>query len=131
MIVAGGFSGLSFTSATAASSNLGWSACPVLLLVCPIMILFVVGLQAANPLSAPVWRRPSWSLNPFQPKEPLQFFHLGAFHSMAGWVVGLAAAVFRGPAGVPLALSLISIGCGIWLGVRLCMIVFKRKMQSA
>ena len=132
LVAAGGLSGLTFTSAeTAASSNLGWSACPVLLLACPIMILFVVGLQAANPLSAPVWRRPSWSLNPFQPREPLQFFHLGAFHFMAGGVVGLVAAIFRGPAVVPLAVSLISVGCGVWLGVRLCMVVFRRKMQAA
>jgi hypothetical protein len=94
------------------------------------MILFVVGLQAVNPWSASVWRRPSWCLNPFQAKEPLQFFHLGAFHFMAGGVVGLAAALFRGPAGVPLAVSLIAIGCGIWLGVRLCMVVFRRKMQT-
>jgi hypothetical protein len=132
LVVAGGISGLSFTSAeTAASSNLGWSACPILLLACPIMILFVVGLQAVNRRSAPVWRRPSWSLNPFQPKEPLQFFHLGAFHFIAGGMVGLAAALFRGPTGVPLAVSLIAIGCGTWLGVRLCMVVFRRKMQTA
>ena len=38
-------------------------------------MLFGIGIQAANSSSSKVWRFPSWEINPFQIKEPLQFVH--------------------------------------------------------
>ena len=131
LVTVGGLSGISITSPeVVAKSNVDWSACVVLFLVCPFMLLFVVGIQAVNPLSAAVWRKPSWYINPFLVKEPLQFFHLAAFHFMVGGLVGIATLPFRSASAAPLAISLLSIGAGVWLGVGLCMLVFSKKMEK-
>jgi len=125
----GGLSGLDITSSdTVAKSNVDWMACTILLVACPIALLALVGLQAVIPMSAPSWRQPSWSVNPFQVREPLQFFHLGSFFFMAGGLIGIATLPFRGLAAAPLAISLVSIGVGLWVGVQLCMMVYRKKM---
>ena len=130
IVAIGGLSGISITSPeTVAESNVDWLACAVLLVVSPLMLLAVVCLQRFNPWSTPIWKRPSWYINPF--REPLQFFHLGAFHFMAGGVVGVAMLPFRGFSAAPLAVSLLSIGIGVWLGVQLCMKVCRKKMEGA
>ncbi len=129
LVALGGVSGLDITSPdTVAKSNVDWMACVILLLVCPIALLAVVGLQAISPMSAPFWRWPSWSVNPLQAREPLQFFHLGAFFFMAGGVVGLGLLPFRDSAAAPLAVSLLSIGIGLWIGVQLGIKVYRKKM---
>jgi hypothetical protein len=131
IVAIGGLSGISITSPEiAAESNVDWLACAVLLVVTPFTLLAVVGLQRFNPWSAPTWRRPSWYLNPFLLSEPLQICHLGAFHFMAGGVVGVAMLPFRGLSAAPLAVSLLSIGVGVWLGVQICMKVCGKKIDA-
>ena len=46
-------------------------------------MLFVIGIQAANSLSSKAWRFPSWKINPFLIREPLQFFHFGGHYFLA------------------------------------------------
>lgn len=113
---------------TVAKSNVDWMACAILLVCCPVALLALVGLAAVTPMSAPSWRQPSWGVNPFQPREPLQFFHLGAFFFLAGGVIGVAALPVRGLAAAPLAFSLVSIGVGTWVGIQLCMLAYRKKM---
>jgi len=130
IVAIGGISGFSFASPEAvAQSNLNWGACVLIFLVVPFGLLFVIGIQAFNPMSATTWRRPSWYINPFLFSEPLQFFHFGAFYFIAGGLVGVATLPFRGFSAAPLAFSLISVGLGMWLGVQLCMITFRKKME--
>jgi len=95
-----------------------------------IAMVFVVGLQAVNPHSATVWAKPGWHVNPFSLKQPLQFFHLVGFFFI---VTGLAAAVvalLRHLAGLEPLLP-IALGGGILLGVRCCVVLFRRKFGSA
>jgi len=90
-------------------------------------LLFVVGLQAANPRSAPEWRYPSWSVNPFSMSEPLQFFHLCGFVFIA---TGLGTAIRCAYEKRPItdALVFLVIGAGTVAGVYVCALVFRRKM---
>lgn len=129
VVGAGAISGFSITSPeTVETSNVDWTACLIMLLFTPLGLTFIIGIQALNPYSAKNWRKPSWDINPFLFKEPLQFFHLGSFHFLAGGLVACTTLLDRGKAAAPLAVSLLSIGIGVWLGVQLCMILFKNKM---
>jgi hypothetical protein len=130
IVAAGALQGTSVTSPeTVAISNVDWTACVVLLLGCPILLLIIVSFHAFNPASTPVWRRPAWHINPFLLGEPLQFFHLAAFSVMAGGVLGVATLPSRGVSAAPLAVSLLCIGIGLWLGIHLCMKVCRKKME--
>ena len=131
LVACGGLSGISMTSPnTVVKSNIDWLACVVLLVACPFMLLVLIGIQAFNPMSAPIWRCPSWRINPFLLTEPLQFSHLVSFCFMADGVAGIATLPFRDISAAPLAVSLLCIGVGTWLGVQLCMKVFRKKMGA-
>jgi hypothetical protein len=92
-------------------------------------MLFVVGFQRFNPRSAPTWRYPSWHINPFLLREPLQFFHLGAF-IMFAVVAGdaLRSVILGQPLQLSLLLPLV-FGAGILVGVYACTFVFRSKMM--
>jgi hypothetical protein len=93
-------------------------------------LLFVVGAQRINPLSAKLWRYPNWSINPFQMREPLHFFHFAGYFMLAS---GAGAALHQIFVGSTLhasdCLSLI-FGLGILCGVRVCTVVYKNKMVA-
>jgi hypothetical protein len=92
-------------------------------------MLFVVGIQRVNPRSAPVWRRPRWSINPFSMKEPLQFFHLGGFVLIS---VGVGSAVRLLVLGQPITASVLfapTFGIGMLAGVYVCTLAFRGKME--
>jgi hypothetical protein len=91
-------------------------------------MLFVVGIQAFNPLSASVWRYPSWHINPFLLKEPLQFFHFGGYYFLAlGGGILIRHLATSHPLG-PDSFFLLSLASGILAGVWACTVVFRRKM---
>lgn len=131
-MIAGCSSGLSITSPEIVeSSNVNWVACLLIFLFGPLAILFLVGIQAINPYSAKVWCKPSWDINPFLFRQPLQFFHLGAYHFIAGGIVGCLTLFYRDKEAAPLAVSLLSVGVGVWLGVQLCVFIFRKKMRGS
>lgn len=105
--------------------------CVIALLFPPVALPLVLSIQVGNPLSRPKWRRPSWFLNPFTLREPLQIFHLEAFECMAIGFGALLAFPFSGYSAVLLAIALALLGVGTWLGVRLCMAIFRRKMEGS
>ena len=69
-----------------------------------VSMLFVIGIQRVNPWSAPTWRYPSWSINPFMLREPLQFFHFASFTFIA---VGIGTALRSVVLGESLGLSVL------------------------
>jgi len=92
-------------------------------------IVFVFAIQSFNPWSAPVWHRPSWSRNPLNFGEPLQFFHLAAFACLASGIVTLLRiAISRFPfyvgALVPVAMSV-----GVLVGLQGAMFLASSKME--
>lgn len=131
VVALGGLSGIEMTSPdTVAKSSVNWRACAVVLGAVPLMLLAVIAFQAFISRSASTWKRPSWYINPFLINEPLQFFHLAAFAFIAGGVVGIATLPFRSVSVAPLAVWLLSIGVGAWLGVQLSMKVCHKKMEA-
>src|SRR5437867_12795738 len=81
-------------SDTGAESRIDWISCIVILLFSPVALLLIVGLQSQNPLSSTRWRKPSWLINPFLFEEPLQFFHLAAYHFLAAGVTACVSTPF-------------------------------------
>lgn len=93
-------------------------------------LLFVVGMQRINPWSAKLWRYPKWSINPFQIREPLQFFHFGGYFMLASGAGTLLHQILFGPAlRISECLPLV-FGVGILCGVRACTVVYQNKMVA-
>ena len=113
---------------TASVPPLDWEALLAALLVIPIGLLFVVGIQRVNPRSAPVWRYPDWSLNPFTMKEPLQFFHFASYVFLAGGVGHVIRVAVSSNQATLDDLFGAAIGVGLLIGVKLCAVVFRNKM---
>jgi hypothetical protein len=102
---------------------------PIAFIFGVIALLFVVGVQRINPWSAKLWRYPDWSINPFQMREPIQFFHFGGYFMVASGAGGLIHQAFTGQLffreGV-----LLTFGTGILAGVRACTVAYQEKMVS-
>ncbi|NRA80453.1 MAG: hypothetical protein HRU18_19805 [Pseudoalteromonas sp.] len=75
-----------------ANPAINLSALGVIFVFTILALLFVVGMQVVNPLSAKVWHMPDWNHNPFSFKDPIQFFHLAAYIML----VQGAVVLFRG-----------------------------------
>lgn len=96
-----------------------------------IAMLFVVGMQRLNPWTAKEWRYPSWTLNPFQLREPLLFFHFGAYFMLASGIGLLINQVTHGLPITGTSLIQLVFGAGILAGVKVCTLVYKDKMVLA
>ncbi len=94
-----------------------------------LAMLLLIGLQAFNPRSDPVWTYPRWTAYPFSSRQPLQFFHMGGYFVLASGAGGLLHSMFGGRALPPEPVGLASWGAGILIGVWCCTRVFKRKME--
>jgi hypothetical protein len=93
-----------------------------------VVVPVVVGGQALNSRSTPVWRYPLWSVNPFLLGEPLQFFHLAAYFFIAAGAGAVCRSLVVGE-GLRLAHFLLPlIGAGVLLGVAACTVLYRRKM---
>jgi hypothetical protein len=93
-------------------------------------LLFVVGMQRINPLSAKLWRYPNWSINPFQLREPLQFFHFGGYFMLASGAGTTLHQFFFGRALYTSDCLPIVFGLGILCGVRACTVVYQSRMVA-
>ena len=98
-------------------------------LAIPAMLL-VVGLQRINPWSAGTWQFPDWSLNPFQLREPLQFFHFTGYLLLAAGLGGIAGGLFGNHAITANNQVLVAGGAGQLCGIYACTIVFSNKMAT-
>src|SRR5690348_1848732 len=86
-------------------------------------------LQMMAPAFTSSWLHPSWRLNPFNFRQPLQFFHLLAYTCMAfGLVVFARGAV----AATPLSAfnsAFLMIGAGMLAGLHIFVWVFLRNVE--
>jgi hypothetical protein len=113
-----------------AKPPIDWFALLLIFASCPIALVFVLGIQVMNPMSSRVWRRPSWSANPFNFSEPLQFFHFGAYAMLVqGTVLLIRLAASPVPFYVEVLIPM-TMGLGVLLGIQLTMLVFRRKMRA-
>lgn len=104
----------------------------IVLVVGVIGLPFIMGIQRVNPWSAKVWRYPTWSANPFQLREPLQFFHFGGYFMLA---TGIGPLLNQLAMGLPLHSSSSSMpvvfGAGLLIGVQICTRLYKSKMARS
>lgn len=116
------------TSLSGDYSKPSWKFAIVMTCAVTFGMLFIFFIQSSNPQAAPRWYKPSWFRNPFDYKQPLQLFHLGAFYFLmtgAGcFLLGISHSEVKWLWELPAV-----IGCSFWLGVRLCVIVFRDKFQ--
>jgi hypothetical protein len=130
LLIYGFIMGLFYPSQAAVNdSGVDWMASLMVIIIMPFGMLFVIGIQAFNPISATEWRKPSWEINPFLLKEPLQFFHLCAFFFIASGLSACLSVTFRSVEGAPLAVLILSCGVAAWLGVQMSVQVFKKKKK--
>lgn len=91
---------------------------------------FVLAIQFMNKKSAESWEHPSWSENPFQMKQPIQFFHLGAWLFIVSSTVSALLTWFKNPQFILDAIMPLVIGVGLLIGVHLSRVLFRRKFRS-
>ncbi|HUO44928.1 MAG TPA: hypothetical protein VMT94_08495 [Burkholderiales bacterium] len=113
-----------------AKPSIDWSTLAIIFLFIPIGLLFVIGIQAINPMSAKVWHKPNWNLNPMNFKDPVQFFHLGAYVMLAQGIVTLCRISFSNVLFYPEALLPIVMGVGMLFGIQIVMLVFRKKYSE-
>jgi hypothetical protein len=129
LILLSGIVSLVIPLGTQAVPPIGWGSILAILTFSPIALIAVLAFQVANPRTAKPWPRPSWNLNPFNFREPLQFFHLAAYVCLAqatGNLVHLAVSSvpFYIEALVPLAMA-----GGAFLGIQIFMLLFSSSVH--
>jgi hypothetical protein len=109
--------------------DIAWVSVPLVFFFAVVSMQFVIGIQAFNSMSAKKWLRPGWRSNPFNFKQPLQFFYF------AGWLM-LASSLSYLPVGfgdtqdsMVLVAMPASFGFGILMGVKLSVLVYRRKFD--
>lgn len=102
----------------------------VIFMFFPVGLFFVIGIQALNPKSQKVWHKPAWNLNPFNFKDPVHFFHLGAYIMFAqGIVTLLRIALTKTPLYIEAYVPLV-MGGAILLWLKLVMLIFRSKYRE-
>lgn len=109
-------------------SKPSWSFPFVMVGLVSIGILFIFFIQTTNPRSVDKWYKPSWFRNPLNYKQPLQLFNLAAFYFLSVGVGCLFIGLRREPTSWAWEFPM-AIGCGAWLGVRLCVLVFSDRFE--
>ena len=77
-----------------------------------------------------VWQPPSWETNPLNFAHGEQLFHLGAFVMLASGAATLASTVVTTAKITPDTLALISVGTGVWAGLRLLTALYQRQTHN-
>ena len=113
-----------------AKPQIDWGALALIFLLIPVALVFMIGIQAINPMSAKVWRKPNWNLNPINFKDPVQFFHLGAYVMLAQGIVTLCRILFAKVPFYPEALLPAAMGVGMLLGIQIVMLTFRKKYSE-
>jgi hypothetical protein len=112
-----------------ASPPLAWYVPIMIFAFCPIAMAILFGVQRINPRSAKVWHRPSWTRNPFNFRDPIQFFHFGAIITIAQGVVVLARVSLTSFPFYVEALVPLAMGLGVWVGIRVVEALYRSKFS--
>lgn len=108
-------------------SNANWVTFFVLIGIVAFGVVFVLSLQAANPLAPSQWRRPSWFISPFALREPLLMFDFAAYYFLVLGTVSFVFGINANPRNWAWEIPL-SVGIGAWIGVRFCVYTFRDRL---
>jgi len=113
------------------------SAPPLWISPIAALLCFLFGLLVRRASWTPPWtERELWLANPFRfvlkPWERESyyhppFFHLGALYFVAGGASALAVAAFSRPVMLGHGATILAMGAGLWLGIRLRDLRLKQK----
>ncbi|MEM1108600.1 MAG: hypothetical protein AAGH99_07920 [Planctomycetota bacterium] len=100
------------------------------LILIPLMLLFVIGIQAINPLNDSQWLKPTHDANPLYLRNPLFFFHFAAYLIFAAGGSLLVSSLWRGWPALAHGVYLLLAAPMILLGIRICIRVFRHKLPT-
>ena len=98
----------------------------IFIVLIPVMVLLVLGIQFINPSSGLTWYAPSWWANPFRFSQPYQFFHLVFYFFLAGGA-GTSISSIYSSSSLKFGLCLVAIGLSGVASIKLSQYVFARK----
>jgi hypothetical protein len=135
-IVRVGIVGLSFAltlfgpTTQAAAPPMTWFFVGIIFAIFPIAML--VGFGTLFILRGPRldWQPPSWERNPFNFTHGEQFFHLGAFVMLSTGAAMVVRALATTGKVTPDTLVPISMGAGVWLGLRILTAAYNRQARN-
>lgn len=93
---------------------MSWTA---VLVVTAFALFGTIIMIAGHPL-LPDQAPPSWRANPFSLRQPVQFFHMGAWMFMAYGVGGLIAVLVRSGTMLPETFLPLTMGGALWAATR-------------
>ena len=113
-----------------AAPQMTWLSVGAIFAVFPVAML--VGFGVLFMLRGPrfEWQSPSWEKNPFNFAHGEQFFRLGAFVMLASGAATLARTLVTTGKLTPDALAPSSIGIGVWVGLRLLTVAYRRQTRN-
>lgn len=92
-----------------------------------VAILFINTIQVINPFSSDGWEYPSWTANPFNFNQPLQFFHLASWFFILSGLTHLIIYLIKFVTLSKYGLFILAVGLGVRLGVWLVTVIFTGK----
>lgn len=107
-----------------------WAEIVFMFVATVVGLQFVIGVQVVNSASAKTWTRPNWRVNPFNFRQPVQFFHFGGWFMVFGSIPYLFFAATGRSEGISLFFITASMGLGALVGTRLSVLLFRRKFIS-
>jgi hypothetical protein len=131
-----GIVGLSFVLALlgpatpAAAHPMTWVDVGLISAVFPIAMLVGFGILFVLKGSRFDWQPPSWEKNPFNFAHGEQFFHLGAFVMLSTGAAMVARALATSSKITPDTLLPISLGVGVWVGLRLLTVAYQWQVRN-
>lgn len=107
-----------------------WVSVGVIFAGFPVAMLVGFGILTLLNTSRFEWQEPSWDKNPFAFAHGEQLFHLGAFVTLTTGAVTLARSLDATGTVTPAASVQISVGLGIWIGLRVLTALFRRQARN-
>jgi hypothetical protein len=112
-----------------AAPPIGWGALAAIFVFTPLAILLFLSIQAGTARSGLLWRRPSWKLNPFNFRDPLQFLQLSVHVCLVHGFLALTRIAVSPVSFYVEALVPLVVAGGMLVGLQVAMLLFGSKLH--
>jgi hypothetical protein len=130
-IIVGLFQGPHFVAQLGAerAQQPSWGFAIKMIGIISIAVVVLIGIQASKTTEGK-WPRPSWFENPFGLDRFVSLFEAGSYYMLAGGI-GAAFVELRSVPPTWAWEILASIGVGLWLGARACLVVYRNRFETS